>query len=301
MRLAKNGWGSRAAGAGLVALVLARAGSAAAADGKVLDPAACVDQFSQPTEEYDYSIGKLTTTEGRNFMCSLEVDNTSNTSGLTALQVAVSSATIASGDATSCEAASVDRFGNVLVRRFVSADGPNYLIDFGTSINSSVGSGHYELTCTLDPSGELNSIFYEEPSATNTTGDAKVVGSASCLPWQPHAFNWEYSGTGLINEVGTSPVTCGLDRINVNNTNGLQSLKVSIFDPTGTMTCTADSYDRFGVLKLRKTKTTPGTGNQVIDFGSTLNVSVSHGYYTVSCQLPQFAQLNSIYYREPLP
>jgi hypothetical protein len=284
-------------GAGL----LLAASTAAANDGKILNPASCVDQFSQPTEDYDYSIGRLTTQEGRNFMCAIERDNTANTNGLASMQVAVNSATFASGDYTSCEAASVDRFGNVLVRSWVPADGPNYLIDFGTAINTSVGSGHYELVCTLPPSGEINSIFYDEPNGTNDPGDAKVVGSSNCLPWKPHAFNWEWSGTGLINEVGTSPVTCGLDRINPNNTNGLQSVKVSVFDPTGTMTCSAESYDRFGVLKQRKTKPTPGTGAQVIDFGNTLNTSVAKGYYTVSCNVPEFAQIHSIYYREPVP
>jgi hypothetical protein len=127
-----------------------------------------------------------------------------------------------------------------------------------------------------------------------------VLGATVCLRAAGQLGNVEYNSAGLKNTSGTSMlVVCTLFRDNTVNTNGMQDLEVAINDPVGGTECKAISSDRQGNQKKVVTKTNGATGNVVIDFGSSLNVSVAKGYYTVQCQIPDQAIIRTIFYVEP--
>lgn len=103
----------------------------------------------------------------------------------------------------------------------------------------------------------------------------------------------------------TMPVVCGLFRDNTTNTNGMQDLEVNITNlgaTAFTVTCTAYSYERKGGMwkKSVPRSATVGVGTGVtLDWGSSVNISVSKGFYTVYCELPIDFAIHSIYYQEP--
>jgi hypothetical protein len=102
------------------------------------------------------------------------------------------------------------------------------------------------------------------------------------------------------------PVTCSLFRDNTTNTNGMQDLEINISnlgasDYTATVMCTAFSYDRRGAFKksIQKSATISGSGAVTLDWGSSINLSVSKGFYSIFCVLPPNFAIHSIYYQEP--
>jgi hypothetical protein len=256
----------------------------------------------------------LATFEDVTFQCAMPRRNPGDTHGLRNLEVAVKSE-FQSESLTNifCVADSYDRFDNLLVSSFQQGDGPQSLLQFGNSINASAASGHYELTCDIhgDDSGTflntLSSIYYEE-TAPSGTPKSRVVDVPGCQTVDTRASGWEFAPEGLANRGATSPaVVCGLEPINVGNKNGLASLKVSVSDLTGNLSCVARAYDRFGTeVAHTNTKKIPAARvHQVIDFGKTLKTSADRGYYLVFCDIP-FAgssappsRLHSISYSEP--
>lgn len=131
-----------------------------------------------------------------------------------------------------------------------------------------------------------------------------VLGSTVCVrEGNAGSSGLEYLSSGVINSVGApANVICSLFRDNTTNTNGMQDLEVSIFDPSGTaggVTCTAFSFDRLGVIRKKVDRTATATGNIIIDWGGSVNVSVTRGHYAIRCTLPAGATLRSIFYTEP--
>jgi hypothetical protein len=124
---------------------------------------------------------------------------------------------------------------------------------------------------------------------------ADVVGSAGS--------GLVYTSGGLNNISGASvDIICTLFRDNTSNTNGMQDLEVSITDPSsgpGGFICDALSLDRFGNSKKIVRRINTAVGNSVLDWGSSVNLSVSKGTYTLRCTVPNGGWLRSLYYLEP--
>jgi hypothetical protein len=140
-----------------------------------------------------------------------------------------------------------------------------------------------------------------------TAGAAtSVLGPTVCVPTGPSgSAGFEYFGFGVRNETGAQhDILCTLFRDNTTNTNGMQDLEVAVkIDPgfPGTITCDAATYDRNGnpVKVVRRTTSTANANGVVLDWGSSLNLSVSKGHYVVRCTLPDQALIRSIFYLEP--
>jgi hypothetical protein len=133
-----------------------------------------------------------------------------------------------------------------------------------------------------------------------------VLGSTVCV----RADVVGASGSGLIfttyglnNISGASvDVVCNLFRDNTTNTNGMQALELSITDPStgpGGFICDAISMDRWGMTKKVVPKTNTAVGNSVLNWGASVNISVSKGFYALHCTVPNGGWIRSIYYQEP--
>lgn len=136
--------------------------------------------------------------------------------------------------------------------------------------------------------------------ATRAHADAKVLGPMVCHAAAPFLDQTlEYRVGGITNNSGGAvQIVCSLMRDTVSNTNGLRDLEVAVTDPTGSFSCDAVSEDRNGEPVKVVHRSISGTGNKVLDWSSSLNVSVNRGHYSVSCFLPDKASLHSIYYDE---
>jgi hypothetical protein len=112
-----------------------------------------------------------------------------------------------------------------------------------------------------------------------------------------------YSSGGVSNVSGRqADIICSLFRDNPINTNGMQDLELSISDPStgpGGFICDALSLDRKGSTKKVVRRTNTAVGESVLDWGGSVNVSVSKGYYLVRCSVPNGGWIRSIYYLEP--
>ena len=131
-----------------------------------------------------------------------------------------------------------------------------------------------------------------------------VLGPTICVrAGTPGSSGLEYTSTGVTNLTGgQTDVICSLFRDNTTNTNGMQDLEVSVTDPSpapGGVICEASSWDRNGLIKKKASRSNTVTGNQVLDWGGSVNVSVSRGFYSMRCTLPAGATLRSIFYTEP--
>jgi hypothetical protein len=124
---------------------------------------------------------------------------------------------------------------------------------------------------------------------------AEVVGAAGS--------GLEYTSGGVNNISGANvDVICALFRDNTSNTNGMQDLELSITDPSsgpGGFSCDAISLDHKGLIKKIVTRKNTVVGDSVLNWGSTLNVSVSKGSYAIHCSMPNGAWIRSMYYVEP--
>jgi hypothetical protein len=59
------------------------------------------------------------------------------------------------------------------------------------------------------------------------------------------------------------------------------------------------SLDRKGIMKKVTRRQSSLVGESNLDWGSTVNVSVSKGYYAIRCRVPNGGAIRSIFYQEP--
>jgi hypothetical protein len=138
---------------------------------------------------------------------------------------------------------------------------------------------------------------------------AKHIEHGAACQWffdgidQPPPLGGQHRGEGIMHQDTGSLVTavCALERSNTTNTTGLLDLEVRIVSLEGntvSVTCFADAQRTDGSTALSVAKSGFGT-NFKIDFGSALNKSSSGGSYVVSCDLPAFTTIQSVYSSEP--
>jgi hypothetical protein len=150
------------------------------------------------------------------------------------------------------------------------------------------------------------SAFVAVPRASASA--KHIVHGAGCLWFNdgsdiPPPFGGRHHGLGLHHQEQGAVVTaiCAPERSNTSNTNGLLDLEIRILSLDGTnksVNCYASSQRTDGSSVLDVSKSGFGT-NFKIDFGATLNKSVSGGSYIIACDLPAFAALVSMYSSEP--
>jgi len=136
------------------------------------------------------------------------------------------------------------------------------------------------------------------------TAASSVLGPTVCLRANSNGLGgFEYTSAGVTNISGApADLVCALFRDNTTNTNGMQDLEVAFNDPSaapGGFICDAISQDRVGLVKKVVRRTNGAVGNQVLDWGASLNASVVKGHYAVRCTVPNGATIRSIYYLEP--
>jgi hypothetical protein len=141
---------------------------------------------------------------------------------------------------------------------------------------------------------------------THAKAATSVLGSTVCVRADVVGASGSglfYSTYGLNNISGVNvDVVCNLFRDNTTNTNGLQALEVSITDPSsgpGGFICDAISLDRYGMTKKIVPRTNTAVGNSILSWGSSVNVSVSKGFYALRCTVPNGGWIRSLYYQEP--
>lgn len=132
--------------------------------------------------------------------------------------------------------------------------------------------------------------------------DVKTVSGSVCAPIVAGSDLWVRVGPGAYN-LGSSNVlvVCPLVRDNTGNTNGLSDIEMQVSLPSSSsMTCTAGSYHPSGFATVESiAKTTQVAGNSKIDWGSSLNNSVSNGIYAIYCDVPPSGTIYSIRHKEP--
>ncbi len=126
-----------------------------------------------------------------------------------------------------------------------------------------------------------------------------MIGPSPCRPAGNVTTGLTYGAGHVTNTSGAlMAVVCPIVRDNASNATGLVDLEVAVTDATGTLSCEAIAVGRTGNLLKISPKTILGPGNQILDFGNTLNVSEDRGHYSVVCHLPANAQIHSIFYAE---
>jgi hypothetical protein len=131
-----------------------------------------------------------------------------------------------------------------------------------------------------------------------------VLGPTVCLRANSNGLGgFEYISSGVTNISGApADIVCGLFRDNTTNTNGMQDIELAISDPSaapGGFVCDAITQDRTGSAKKVVRRTSTAVGNSVLDWGSSVNVSVAKGHYAIRCTVPNGGTIRSIYYLEP--
>lgn len=111
------------------------------------------------------------------------------------------------------------------------------------------------------------------------------------------------SVAGVQNNSSTGAVTvnCPLVRDNHSNTTGTDVVRVYVYrsaSATSSLQCTLSSRTNDGGSVGSHTLTFSGTGNSILNLD--VSSSTLGGYYVVSCSLPQFSAVRSIYMDEPL-
>jgi hypothetical protein len=274
---------------------LAAARPALAADGKIVSPSACHPAGSAVTG-LTYGAGHVTNSSSGNIdiVCPIVRDTVSNGNGLSDVEVAVTDPT----GTMSCEALAVDRAGNILksAPKTTPGTGPQ-IIDFAATLNVSANKGHYAVICHTPAGARIHSVYYEEGAESGA--DGKVIGPSACRLAGSGTTGLTY-GAGHVTNTTTATVSvvCPFVRDNASNATGLADLEVAVTDPTGTLACDAISVDRAGNFVKIMTKATPGTGAQVIDFGTIINASADRGHYSIICRLPANARIHSLFYAE---
>jgi hypothetical protein len=131
------------------------------ADGKIMFANEC-QLAGDAGGRLTYLVGGVTNSSGinRDVVCGIVRDNTTNTNGLSDLEMSVTDPTTGS---FFCDAISADRTGNLLkvVRRTSTRMGVQTL-DWGASLNVSSSKGHYAITCTVPANGIIHNVFANE-------------------------------------------------------------------------------------------------------------------------------------------
>lgn len=138
-------------------------------------------------------------------------------------------------------------------------------------------------------------------AATTTLGSTMCV-RAGVNGLSGTGLIYDFNGVTVATGTGGEPVDiiCTLFRDNTTNTNGMQDLEMSVFDPTtGSIFCDAMSLDRKGIQKKVVRRQSSVVGESVLDWGGSVNLSVSKGYYAIRCRVPNGGAIRSIYYLEP--
>ena len=131
-----------------------------------------------------------------------------------------------------------------------------------------------------------------------------VLSGTICQPLpEPFLSKLRYAQSGILHfEPGqTLGAICPIPRSNPSNTNGLLDVEVRIVGVSNvsvTVQCNVAAIGPNGGVVKEVNKSASGT-NFKVDFGSSLNRSVSGGSYVVSCSLPSHALLVSVRAREP--
>lgn len=111
-------------------------------------------------------------------VCSLIRDNTTNTNGLSDLEVRL----LKSGsESQTCTAYVHDKFGNLLkaVPRTATGTGAKTL-DWEAKVDTSSDSAYYSVRCDLNANTTLGSIYWKEPSPSEPSGDRKIMPANEC-------------------------------------------------------------------------------------------------------------------------
>ena len=128
--------------------------------------------------------------------------------------------------------------------------------------------------------------------------DGKSYPPAMCTPTLGGPlYDWNYGvgQTALTNVSGQArQIICPIVRDFEATTFGLNWAAAWVNNPSGqTTTCTLYSVDVNGGSLDWSTKSTSGTGNQALYFGSEVNVSNIWSHYSLACTLPSGGALRS--------
>jgi hypothetical protein len=131
--------------------------------------------------------------------------------------------------------------------------------------------------------------------------DGKIAGPTACQLGASTAgarLSYNTSGVTNVSTVNVN-VVCTLVRDNTTNTNGLSDLEMVVTAPAaGNFDCTALAEDRGGNPVLAVHRMSDRTGTQVLDWGASITVSASKGYYVVNCDVPVNGVIRSIFHNE---
>jgi hypothetical protein len=132
--------------------------------------------------------------------------------------------------------------------------------------------------------------------------DGKIAGPTSCqLGASVAGARLAYATSGVTNVSGINVnVVCSLVRDNTTNTNGLSDLEMVVTAPAGggNFDCTALAEDRNGNPVLAVHRMTSRSGAQVLDWGGSITVSASKGYYIINCDTPAGGVIHSVFHNE---
>jgi hypothetical protein len=131
--------------------------------------------------------------------------------------------------------------------------------------------------------------------------DGKIAGPTACqLGAATAGARLQYNTSGVTNVSAVNVnVVCALVRDNTTNTNGLSDLEMVVTAPAaGNFDCVAIAEDRNGSPLIVVHRTTSGPGNHVLDWGGSITVSGSKGYYVVNCDVPVNGIIRSIFHNE---
>jgi hypothetical protein len=131
--------------------------------------------------------------------------------------------------------------------------------------------------------------------------DGKIAGPTACqLGAATAGARLLYNTSGVTNASTVNVnVVCTLVRDNTTNTNGLADLEMVVTAPgAGNFDCTALAEDRNGSPVLAVHRMSNRAGTQVLDWGSSITVSASKGYYVINCDVPVNGVIRSIFHNE---
>jgi hypothetical protein len=232
--------------------------------------------------------------------CSLLRDNTTNTNGLSALQVVVSKN---DANARSCSVYAYDGYGNLLkaVGRTVSGTGLK-TFDWTNSLNvSSANGAYYTVLCDLGPYDVGVSVYWNEPTP-GLGNDVKTFPGGYCKPDYGEFF-LTHSVPGL---TGTSTfsdhryiMVCPMLRDTFSSTRGLQAVNVRMYHgDTIQSDCQGIIADRHDNYVKSVVRSVTQVGNATLSFGTSLNVLNTATYYALECGMGQNDIVYSVEYAE---
>lgn len=223
--------------------------------------------------------------------CPILRDNTTNTNGLSALQLRVKKADTAT---RSCTAYASDGFGSQLksVTKTVSGTGVQPF-DWGTTFNvSSANGANYAVVCTLGAEDFGEGIYWTETNGV-TSPDTKILPGAACKPASKDDVLYR-NGLGAVwgeSTFGTNPgpvlMQCPMTRDVFSTSTTLRSVNVRMFHQDA-----IKDADCFGVVADSATNVVKSVDKPVtsigwvnLDWGTSLNVASAAGYYDLECAL----------------